>query len=214
MRSSSLATHALPRLVQPAAYGLKLITTPGRGTGIEAARRTISSASTLQQIPCSSLQLGVAVQSDHFETANPAETIYRVRNCAGVHASSAGLLEQLRSVNTWARGKKMSGIGVDTLPVLPTDPGDRNRTSPFAFTGNRFEFRAPGSMQTVAGPMVMINTIMAEALNYCASQLETAVTAGTESTPRCKTCSRRSSPPTPPSCSMVRILRQVADRSG
>jgi hypothetical protein len=109
MRSSSLATHALPRLVQPAAYGLKLITTPGRGTGIEAARRTISSASTLQQIPCSSLQLGVAVQSDHFETANPAETIYRVRNCAGVHASSAGLLEQLRSVNTWARGKKMSG---------------------------------------------------------------------------------------------------------
>jgi glutamine synthetase len=108
----------------------------------------------------------------------------------------------------------MSGIGVDTLPVLPTDPGDRNRTSPFAFTGNRFEFRASGSMQTVAGPMVMINTIMAEALNYCASQLETAVTAGTESTPRCKTCSRRSSPPTPPSCSMVRILRQVADRSG
>ena len=38
-------------------------------------------------------------------------------------------------------------IGVDTLPVLPTDPGDRNRTSPFAFTGNRFEFRAPGSLQ-------------------------------------------------------------------
>ena len=71
-------------------------------------------------------------------------------------------------------------IGVDTLPVLPTDPGDRNRTSPFAFTGNRFEFRAPGSQQTVAGPMVTINTIMAEALDHIATELETAVAAGTE----------------------------------
>jgi glutamine synthetase len=71
-------------------------------------------------------------------------------------------------------------IGVDTLPVLPTDPGDRNRTSPFAFTGNRFEFRAPGSLQSVAGPMVTINTIMAEALDYIASDLEKAVAAGTD----------------------------------
>ena len=71
-------------------------------------------------------------------------------------------------------------IGVDTLPVLPTDPGDRNRTSPFAFTGNRFEFRAPGSGQTVAVPMVMLNTIMAEALDYCATELEAAVAKGTE----------------------------------
>jgi glutamine synthetase len=71
-------------------------------------------------------------------------------------------------------------IGVDTLPILPTDPGDRNRTSPFAFTGNRFEFRAPGSMQSIAGPMVTINTIMAEALDYIATDLETAVAAGTE----------------------------------
>jgi glutamine synthetase len=71
-------------------------------------------------------------------------------------------------------------IGVDTLPVLPTDPGDRNRTSPFAFTGNRFEFRAPGSMQSVAGPMVTLNTIMAEALDHMATWLETAVADGTE----------------------------------
>jgi glutamine synthetase len=71
-------------------------------------------------------------------------------------------------------------IGVDTLPILPTDPGDRNRTSPFAFTGNRFEFRAPGSLQTVATPMVTINTIMAEALDHCASELEAAVAAGTD----------------------------------
>ncbi len=71
-------------------------------------------------------------------------------------------------------------IGVDTLPDLTKDPGDRNRTSPFAFTGNRFEFRAPGSLQTVAAPMVVINTIMAESLDYCATTLEAAVSEGTE----------------------------------
>jgi glutamine synthetase len=79
-----------------------------------------------------------------------------------------------------SKGKGSMQIGVDTLPVLPTDPGDRNRTSPFAFTGNRFEFRAPGSMQTVNGPMVTINTIMADSLDYAATELENAVAAGTD----------------------------------
>ncbi len=65
---------------------------------------------------------------------------------------------------TNSKDRGFMNIGVDTLPVLPTDPGDRNRTSPFAFTGNRFEFRAPGSLQSIAGPMVTINTILAEAL--------------------------------------------------
>lgn len=69
-------------------------------------------------------------------------------------------------------------IGVDTLPPLPTDPGDRNRTSPFAFTGNRFEFRAPGSGQTVAVPMIVLNTIMADSLDYMATVLEKAVADG------------------------------------
>ena len=81
---------------------------------------------------------------------------------------------------TSSKGKGTMHIGVDTLPVLPTDPGDRNRTSPFAFTGNRFEFRAPGSLQTVAAPMVTINTIMADSLDYCANELEAAVAAGTD----------------------------------
>ncbi len=79
-----------------------------------------------------------------------------------------------------SKGKGTMHIGVDTLPVLPTDPGDRNRTSPFAFTGNRFEFRAPGSLQTVAAPMVTINTIMADSLDYCANELEAATAAGTD----------------------------------
>ncbi len=73
---------------------------------------------------------------------------------------------------TTSKEKGHLEIGVDTLPVLPTDPGDRNRTSPFAFTGNRFEFRAPGSLQSIAGPMVTINTILAEALDYIATELE------------------------------------------
>ncbi len=81
---------------------------------------------------------------------------------------------------TRSKEKGTLRIGVDTLPDLTRDPGDRNRTSPFAFTGNRFEFRAPGSLQTVAAPMVMINTIMAEALDYCATTLEAAVADGTE----------------------------------
>ena len=65
-------------------------------------------------------------------------------------------------------------MGVDVLPPLPKDAGDRNRTSPFAFTGNRFEFRAVGSNQSIAGPLVAMNTIVAESLDYCATELEKA----------------------------------------
>ena len=68
-------------------------------------------------------------------------------------------------------------VGVDVLPPLPKHAGDRNRTSPFAFTGNRFEFRAVGSNQSIAGPLVAMNTIVAESLDFCASYLEKA-TAG------------------------------------
>jgi len=65
-------------------------------------------------------------------------------------------------------------IGVDTLPPLPKHAGDRNRTSPFAFTGNKFEFRAAGSSQSIAGPLVVLNTIVAESLDYIATALEKA----------------------------------------
>ena len=69
-------------------------------------------------------------------------------------------------------------VGVDTLPAFPKDAGDRNRTSPFAFTGNKFEFRAVGSSQSVAGPLVALNTIMADSLDYIASELEKRIDAG------------------------------------
>ena len=93
----------------------------------------------------------------------------------------ADVFEQIaRGGATTSKEKGFLQIGVDTLPVLPTDPGDRNRTSPFAFTGNRFEFRAPGSLQSIAGPMITINTILAEALDYIATQLEELVAGGAE----------------------------------
>ncbi|ADG97292.1 glutamine synthetase catalytic region [Segniliparus rotundus DSM 44985] len=93
----------------------------------------------------------------------------------------ADIFEQIaKGRATSSKGKGTMIIGADTLPPLPTDPGDRNRTSPFAFTGNRFEFRAPGSMQTVAAPMVTINTIMADSLDHIATELETAVADGVE----------------------------------
>ena len=63
-------------------------------------------------------------------------------------------------------------IGADMLPALPRDATDRNRTSPFAFTGNKFEFRAPGSSQSCSEPNVVLNTIVAEAFDMIAEQLE------------------------------------------
>jgi glutamine synthetase len=63
-------------------------------------------------------------------------------------------------------------LGARTLPTLPRHSGDRNRTSPFAFTGNKFEFRAVGSSQSIAWPNTVLNTIVAESLDWVASELE------------------------------------------
>ena len=65
-------------------------------------------------------------------------------------------------------------IGVDVLPSIPKDTTDRNRTSPLAFTGNKFEFRMLGSSQSIAGPNIALNTIMAEELSRFADELEEA----------------------------------------
>jgi glutamine synthetase len=73
-----------------------------------------------------------------------------------------------------AAGKSFLKVGVDTLPVLPKDNTDRNRTSPFAFTGNKFEFRMVGSSQSISGPNLTLNTVVAEALDEIASRLEKA----------------------------------------
>ena len=78
-----------------------------------------------------------------------------------------------------AKSTKDGGIldtGVSVLPKLPRDAGDRNRTSPFAFTGNKFEFRAVSSGQSIAFPNIALNVAVTESLDYIATQLEDATT--------------------------------------
>ncbi|MFL5330445.1 MAG: glutamine synthetase III [Gemmataceae bacterium] len=91
------------------------------------------------------------------------------------------IMSQLESGS--ARSTKSGGtmeIGVSVLPKLPKDAGDRNRTSPFAFTGNKFEFRAVGGSQSIAGPNTTLNTIVAESLDHIATHLEREKKAGRE----------------------------------
>ncbi len=80
-----------------------------------------------------------------------------------------------------AKSTKQGGtqdLGVSVLPKLPRDAGDRNRTSPFAFTGNKFEFRAVGSTQNIAWPNTILNVAMADSLEYVADTLEAATAKG------------------------------------
>jgi glutamine synthetase len=72
------------------------------------------------------------------------------------------------------------GLGTPVLPPMPMHGGDRNRTSPFAFTGNKFEFRALGSSMSLSLPNTVLNTIVAEAIDYLAEELEDALEAGAE----------------------------------
>jgi glutamine synthetase len=80
-----------------------------------------------------------------------------------------------------AKSTKHGGVldtGVMVLPKLPRDPGDRNRTSPFAFTGNKFEFRAVSSGQSIAYPNIALNVAVTESLDYMATELEKAMQGG------------------------------------
>jgi glutamine synthetase len=80
-----------------------------------------------------------------------------------------------------AKSSKQGGMfvtGVSVLPPLPKEAGDRNRTSPFAFTGNKFEFRAVGSSANIGGPNTVLNTIVAESLDFIATSLEASVKGG------------------------------------
>ncbi|NQU40220.1 MAG: glutamine synthetase III [Lentisphaerae bacterium] len=87
----------------------------------------------------------------------------------------ADVIEQIEAGG--AKSSKDGGtikIGVSHLPELPRDATDRNRTSPFAFTGNKFEFRAVGSSQSCAGPNIVLNTIVADSLDFICTELEAA----------------------------------------
>ena len=79
-----------------------------------------------------------------------------------------------------SKQKGIMNLGVDVLPHLTKDAGDRNRTSPFAFTGNRFEFRAVGSNQSVSGPLIVLNTMLADSLEWMGNRLEDELSKGLE----------------------------------
>ena len=113
----------------------------------------------------------------------------RQRGAAGHHLHLPRRTADRHPRRSWPRVEKYcrkSGacqflkIGVDSLPELPKDNTDRNRTSPFAFTGNKFEFRMVGSSQSIAGPNVALNTIVAEALDEIAARLEKAKNVNAE----------------------------------
>jgi glutamine synthetase len=74
----------------------------------------------------------------------------------------------------------LMGLGVNVLPQLPKHAGDRNRTSPFAFTGNKWEFRALGSSQSISFPATVLNTIVAESIDDLCTKLEASLEAGTD----------------------------------
>ena len=104
-----------------------------------------------------------------------------------------------RAAPSRRKAKGTLTVGVDVLPPLPKDAGDRNRTSPFAFTGNRFEFRAVGASQSIAGPLVAMNTIVAESLDYCrhaSSKRPPAATPAKLNARRAEAAAPRSSPST------------------
>ena len=79
---------------------------------------------------------------------------------------------------TGSRDGGIMDVGLPTIPTFSKDAGDRNRTSPFAFTGNRFEFRAVGSNQSVAGPLIAMNTMLADSLNWIADRLDAEISSG------------------------------------
>ncbi|HYE20793.1 MAG TPA: hypothetical protein VEA69_20265, partial [Tepidisphaeraceae bacterium] len=84
-----------------------------------------------------------------------------------------------------AKSSKQGGLfqtGVSVLPPLPKEAGDRNRTSPFAFTGNKFEFRAVGSSANISGANTVLNTIVAESIDFIATQLEASIKGGKDLT--------------------------------
>jgi glutamine synthetase len=80
-------------------------------------------------------------------------------------------LEQQGTASASKHGARID-LGVDSLPALPADATDRNRTSPFAFTGNKFEFRAVGSSAAIYWPQTILNTAVADSLEQLADQLE------------------------------------------
>jgi len=91
------------------------------------------------------------------------------------------IVEQLKSGKaSSSKEGGLLGLGIPVLPTIPKHAGDRNRTSPFAFTGNKFEFRAVGSEQTVSFPVTILNTAAASAIDEMTSELEAELSKGSD----------------------------------
>jgi len=88
-------------------------------------------------------------------------------------------------------------LGLSQILKFERDPGDRNRTSPFAFTGNRFEFRAVGSSQSVSGPLIAMNTMLADSLSWIAEKLEAELKTGTAQP-----------------AAVINVLKEIMDKHG
>ncbi|MBQ8124764.1 MAG: glutamine synthetase III, partial [Kiritimatiellae bacterium] len=160
------------------AYGGKNLLDPGRDPNDNALFLTMLCA-VIEAVDLHADLLRASVAgagNDHRLGANEAPpaviSIY-------VGDQLAEVLDQIENPHAAKRTEKGTMlIGVDTLPAIPKDATDRNRTSPFAFTGNKFEFRAPGSSVCCAGPMTVLNTIVAESVERIACELEAADVAG------------------------------------
>ena len=115
-----------------------------------------------------------------------------------------------------AKRTKTGGLldtGVSVLPKLPRDAGDRNRTSPLAFTGNKFEFRAVSANQSIAFPNIALNVAMTESLDYVATKLEQAVKSKKTLDAAVKELCPRSSRRTSRSSSMATTTRRSGGRT-
>ena len=110
--------------------------------------------------------------NDHRLGANEAPPAIMSMYLGDQLAAIVDSVEKGTAARRSKRGNGVMKIGVDALPPLPKDSTDRNRTSPFAFTGNKFEFRAPGSSQSCSDPNTVLNTIVAEAFDGMADVLE------------------------------------------
>ena len=156
------------------AYGGKNILSPGGSPRDNAIFLTfLSAVIRAVDLHADMLRMSTAgAGNDHRLGANEAPPAV-ISVFLGDELSSV-----MREIET-GRAEKKAGrtamkIGVDTMPPIPRDTTDRNRTSPFAFTGNKFEFRAPGSSQNCAASQMVLNTIVAESIDAICDKLEAA----------------------------------------
>ena len=153
--------------------------TPGQET------RTTTSSSWCSARPCcgpSTNGRGCCARASpaRATTIGSARTKRRRRSsrCSSATCSPTSSSRSRRAARRATKHGGELDTGVMVLPKLPRDAGDRNRTSPFAFTGNKFEFRAVSSNQSIAYPNIALNVAVAESLDYIATELEKATKGG------------------------------------